>query len=99
MEVGEVFVALAFIIAFLVISVVWITAPRQARLRSSPEDKRELEELKKRMGEMENRILTLQDLVIGGNYDMKRKLEQAEAAHLHNPASQAPETPRKLLEG
>jgi hypothetical protein len=99
MEFGEAIVSLAFIISMMIIAVVWITSPRQVRQRSSPEDRSEIENLKKRMGEMENRILTLQDLVIGGNYDMKRKLEQAEAAHLHASTPPSPETQRKLLEG
>jgi hypothetical protein len=50
------------------------------------------------MAEMENRILTLQDLVIGGDYEAKRKFQQAEVAHLQHNSPQAPETPRKLME-
>jgi hypothetical protein len=100
MGVAEAFVTIAFLIVIMIVAVVWMTVPRPRGHGRAPfEDRSEIEELKKRMGEMENRILTLQDLVIGGNYDMKRKLEQAEAAHLHASTPPSPETQRKLMEG
>ena len=37
--------------------------------------------MEKRMAEMESRILTLQDIVIGADYEARRKLDQA-SAHL-----------------
>jgi len=57
-------------------------------------DSMELKKLRMRMEEMENRILTLQDLVISGDYETRRKLEiaQIERPSAEDSLSSAPET-------
>jgi hypothetical protein len=41
--------------------------------------------LKKRLVELEQRVLTLQDIIIGGDYDVRRRLEQAITAQNMTP--------------
>ena len=57
--------------------------------RERSADRHTVERLTKRIEEMEQRILTLQDIVIGGDYEVRRRLERA-AAEI---ASQPPPPP------
>ncbi|MBW3625456.1 MAG: hypothetical protein KY468_18835 [Armatimonadetes bacterium] len=66
------------VICLSILAFFWITVPHAPGKNRGRKDDREMEEMKRRMAEMENRILTLQDLVIGGDYEMRRKLEAAQ---------------------
>ena len=64
-------------------------------------DAKEVADLKRRVSEMEQRVVTLQDLVIGGEHEVRRKLEAAQnmasspiaASVLDAAQNMAPATP------
>ena len=75
---GEFIVPITAILAFTFYKVAKLIFHPQAPRAPRVDDTR-VAAMERRMAEMENRILTLQDLVIGGDYEVRRKLEQASA--------------------
>ena len=58
----------------------------------------EMEELKKRMLEMEQRLLTLQEIVISTDYDARRKIEVA-VSHPSFPQAAVNAPPQQTTQG
>lgn len=53
-------------------------------------DKKLVTGLERRVAELENRVLTLQDIVISGDYERQRRLKQHEAEAMHAPIQASP---------
>lgn len=76
----EIIVPVTAILSIMIYKIAKLIFHPHAPRANKVEDAR-VAAMERRMAEMENRILTLQDLVIGGDFEVRRKLDQA-SGHL-----------------
>ena len=73
-----------------VVAILSTTAQRMYEMRlktMNGTDKGTADQLNKRIAELEQRVLTLQDLVIGGDYDVRRRLDHAMSQQPHGTST------------